>query len=278
MNPKNGADDADDAFTSPPSPPRFLTARQFAESTGIATRTVQRYLERGLVPGAVRFGPGTKWRIPEGASLPESALGCAPQSFVHPVEAVIVSTERVENRYRRGELSFEDAVRGVAGVNIAPAFFAQFLRKLAARDPAEPVSIEHEAALLDRDVRMQVLIQRSLTPTDAANRLGVSTERVYQRLAGGTLWGFKISNSWLLPPSQFTATDAVPHVHKVLPLLAKDLHPLTVQTLLTEPHPSLLMQGQPVSIVTWLTVGEGGVRDIEQAAAAITAFWSTATN
>ena len=44
--------------------PRFVSARDFAGSTGIPLRTLQRHLVRGLIPGAVRVGPGTKWRIP----------------------------------------------------------------------------------------------------------------------------------------------------------------------------------------------------------------------
>lgn len=43
--------------------PRFLSARDFAETTGIPLRSLHRYLAQGLIPGAVRVGPGTKWRI-----------------------------------------------------------------------------------------------------------------------------------------------------------------------------------------------------------------------
>lgn len=48
--------------------PRFVGARDFAESTGIPLRSLHRYLIRGLIPGAERVGPGTKWRIPLYAS------------------------------------------------------------------------------------------------------------------------------------------------------------------------------------------------------------------
>lgn len=49
--------------------PRFVSARDFAESSGIPLRSVQRWLVRGLIPGAVRVGPGTKWRIPLHAKM-----------------------------------------------------------------------------------------------------------------------------------------------------------------------------------------------------------------
>lgn len=48
--------------------PLFMGARDFAEATGIPLRSLHRYLVRGLIPGAERVGPGTKWRIPVYAS------------------------------------------------------------------------------------------------------------------------------------------------------------------------------------------------------------------
>ncbi|WP_424311414.1 hypothetical protein [Gordonia sp. (in: high G+C Gram-positive bacteria)] len=122
------------------------------------------------------------------------------------------------------------------------------------------------AARLDRQFRMQSLVQRSLSVTDAAGRLGVSTARIRQRLGDGTLWAFDSGRSRLLPPAQFTESGGVPHLEKVLPLIAKDLHPLTVQALLTVPQPSLTVEGRPVSIVAWLIGSAGSTQDIEQAA------------
>ena len=64
---------------------------------------------------------------------------------------------------------------------------------------------------------------------------------------------------------------------QVLPLLSKELHPLTVQALLTEPQLSLTVNGRPVSIVAWRTGSAGAASDIEEAAAVITAAdWESA--
>ncbi len=159
---------------------------------------------------------------------------------------------------------------------------------LAVKDPAEPAVSEHDAKLLDeagfvtdpaaataagvaRDIRMQDLVHSSLSVTDAAERLGVTTARIRQRLADGTLWAFDSGEGRLLPPGQFTADGAVPHLERVLPLLDKDLHPLTVQALLTQPQPSLTVDGRPVSIVAWLFGSAGTVKEVEQAVDVITA-------
>lgn len=133
------------------------------------------------------------------------------------------------------------------------------------------------AARLDLHIRMQDLVQRSLSVPDAAERLGVSTARIRQRLTEGTLWAFASGHTRLLPPAQFTETGAVPHLERVMPLVAKDLHPLTVQALLTQPQPTLTMGGRSVSIGRWLTGSAGTEQDINQAASVITAAdWESA--
>lgn len=132
------------------------------------------------------------------------------------------------------------------------------------------------AARLSRDLRMQDLVSRSLSVTDAAERLGVSTSEVRQRLAAGTLWAFS-GEGERLPDGQFTATGEVPHLETLMPLVAKDLHPLTVQALLTTPQPSLTVEGRPVSIVQWLTGAAGTGHDIEQVVDILTAAtWESA--
>ncbi|MGW6374814.1 hypothetical protein ACWFRB_01960 [Rhodococcus sp. NPDC055112] len=194
----------------------------------------------------------------------------------------------------RGELSFEDALREATGTNIGRGELAKILHRLASEhSPTNPVLSRHDAELLsdagfvtdpaaataarvDRDIRMQDLVHSSLSVADAAERLGVTTARVRQRLTEGTLWAFTSGRSRLLPPAQFTASGGVPHLDQVLPLLGKELHPLTVQALLTEPQPSLTVESRPVSIVAWLTGIAGSASDIEQAADAITSHLHSA--
>ncbi len=204
------------------------------------------------------------------------------------------SMRSVEDRYLHGDLDFEAAVREVTGTDIDRAFFAQIVHGLSEKNPAGLALSEHDAALLTeagfvtdpaaataarvgRDIRMQNLVHSSLSVADAAERLGVTTARVRQRLTEGTLWVFTSGRNRLLPPAQFTASGAVPHLDQVLPLLGKELHPLTVQALLTEPQPSLIVEGRAVSIVAWLTGSAGSAADIAQAADVITAAgWESA--
>ncbi|PQP17276.1 hypothetical protein C5613_34740 [Rhodococcus opacus] len=206
-------------------------------------------------------------------------------------EATDASTEA---RYLRGDLGFEDALREVTGTDVGRQFFAQILHSLSDRNPAAPPLSDHDAALLDqagfvddpaaattarvdRDIRMQELVRHSLSIAEAADRLGVTAARIRQRLGEGTLWAFQSGRNRLLPPAQFTDTGAVPHLDHVMPLLAKDLHPLTAQALLTRPQPSLTVEGRPVSIVAWLTGSAGTTADIEQARDVITAAeWESA--
>lgn len=123
----------------------------------------------------------------------------------------------------------------------------------------------------------KTVVHGSLSVTAAAQRLGVTTARVRCRLADGALWAFGSGQGWLLPPAQFAATGAVPHLGKVLPLLSKDLHALTVQALLTRPQPSLTVDGRPVSIVAWLTGSAGADAEIEPAVDVIAAAtWESA--
>lgn len=199
-----------------------------------------------------------------------------------------------EDRYRSGDLAFEDALREVTGIPLDRDVFVQILHSLATRKPVAPELSEHDAhvleevgfighpaaataARLDRDIRMAELVRGSLSIDDAADRLGVTPARIRQRLAAGTLWAFDSGRIRLLPPAQFTDTGEVPHLERVTPLLGKDLHPLTVQSLLTRPQPSLTVDGQPVSIVAWLTGSAGTAADIAQAADVITAAeWESA--
>ncbi|MGW0044359.1 hypothetical protein [Rhodococcus sp. NPDC003348] len=200
----------------------------------------------------------------------------------------------VEARYLRGDLDFEDALREVTGADIGRDDLVQILHSLDSRNPGTPALSEHDAQVLadagftadpatataarvDRDIRMLKLVGTSLSITDAAARLGVTPARVRQRIATGTLWAFDSGRNRLLPPAQFTDTGAVPHLEKVLPLLAKDLHPLTVQALLTRPQPSLIVDGRPVSIVTWLNGSAGSAADLAPVTDVLTAAeWESA--
>ncbi|HEY5857474.1 MAG TPA: hypothetical protein VIW24_26455 [Aldersonia sp.] len=198
-----------------------------------------------------------------------------------------------EDRYRSGDLPFEEALREVTGVQLDRDDFVQILHGLASRGLVVPELSAHDArildeagfvgdpaaataARLDRDIRMTELVRTSLSIDEGAARLGVTAARVRQRIQAGTLWAFESGRRRLLPRTQFTDSGEVPHLDKVMPLIAKDLHPLTVQALLTQPQESLVVDGRPVSIVAWLTGSAGTDGDIEQARDVITvAEWES---
>ncbi|MFD4369353.1 hypothetical protein [Rhodococcus sp. NPDC058521] len=200
-----------------------------------------------------------------------------------------------EARYLSGDLDFEGALREVSGSDIDRSELAQILHGFRKALPAAgPALSDHDARLLtkagfvtdaasatavrvDRDIRMRGLVRNSLSIPAAAERLGVTAARVRQRLTDRTLWAFQSGRNRLLPPAQFTDTGAVPYFEQVAPLLAEDLHPLTVQALLTRPQPTLAVDGEPVSIVQWLIGCAGTAAEIEQVTdLVITSEWESA--
>jgi hypothetical protein len=205
-----------------------------------------------------------------------------------------MSEATTESRYLRGDLDFEDALREVTGTDIGRDQLVQILKGLHTANPARPALSEHDervlteagftasptaatAARVDRDIRMAGLVATSLSIADAAVRLGVTSARIRQRIADGTLWAFDSGRNRLLPPALFTDTGTVPHLDKVIPHIPRDLHPLTVQALLTQPQPSLVVDGRPVSIVAWLTGSAGTPEDIEYVVDVLTAVeWESA--
>ena len=205
-----------------------------------------------------------------------------------------MSEATTESRYLRGDLDFEEALREVTGVDLGRDQLVQILKGLHTANPAGPALSEHDARVLteagftasppaataariDRDVRMANLVATSLSIADAALRLGVTPARIRQRIADGTLWAFDSGRNRLLPPAQFTDSGTVPHLDKVMPHVPRDLHPLTVQTLLTQPQPSLVVEGGPVSIVAWLAGSAGTPEEIERVVDVLAAIeWESA--
>ncbi|MDI9916845.1 hypothetical protein [Rhodococcus sp. IEGM 1379] len=205
------------------------------------------------------------------------------------------ATSSTKDRFMHGDLPFEDALKEVTGTELDRSHLWHILEGLASeRSATAPVLSAHDAQILDkagfvadplaaasarvdRDIRMQNLVHASLSIPEAAERLGVTPARIRQILAEHKLWAFTSGRNRLLPPAQFTSAGQVPHLDQIVSLLEVDMHPLSVQALLTTPQQSLIVEGEPVSIVAWLTGCAGTEDDISQAADVITAAqWESA--
>lgn len=196
----------------------------------------------------------------------------------------MTSAESLDARaqFRSGAITFEDALGRLSRFPLSREQLAEVLDNLA--DDVAPATAlsEHDAELLDsagfierpgaltaaavaRDIQMQQLVAESLTVNDAAERAGVSTARVRQRLAARTLWAYKWGARRLLIPAQFTDDGVVPGIDMVVSHVRPDAHPLEVQSLLTLPQPTLAVGGEPASIVAWLLSGPRSDAEIDRA-------------
>lgn len=74
------------------------------------------------------------------------------------------------------------------------------------------------------------LLASSLTVSQAAQILGVTTGRVRQELYAGTIYGLKEVSAWRLPRWQFAddLTGLLPGIRRVLPHLDRGLHPVAI--------------------------------------------------
>ncbi|QKT07371.1 hypothetical protein HUN08_09330 [Gordonia sp. X0973] len=175
-------------------------------------------------------------------------------------------------RYLSGELAFEDALHAVTGLSVERAALVGVLETLAADTGVATASVSyHDEKLLSdagfhekpgavavmtvqRDVQLQQVISESLTVSEVAERLGVSTARVRQRIAARTLWSFLWGDRRLMPSAQFTPHGVVPHMDEVIARLRPDSHPLEVHKILTVPQPSLTRRnGNAQSIADYLS-------------------------
>lgn len=105
---------------------------------------------------------------------------------------------------------------------------------------------------------MARLQARALWPTVAqvAERLGIGTSMVRQRLGARQLLGeHDHKNAWRIPAWQFAGSQIVPGLTEVLPRVPAGLDLDAIERFFTEPNPDLIVDGIPVSPLTWLATG-----------------------
>ncbi|GAF49436.1 hypothetical protein [Rhodococcus wratislaviensis] len=179
-------------------------------------------------------------------------------------------------QYAAGALSFEDALTRTVEHPIDRATVAtalEYLASLCALQPHGALS-RHDADLLDdagftddgeqasfavalgRAQTMSDLRRTALTAAEVADLLTVKAPRVRQLTSiEHKLWALDDVDrrGRLYPKAQFTDTGMVPYLDQILPQLPADLHPLTVNAVLTLPRVDLTTGGHPASVVEFLT-------------------------
>lgn len=83
--------------------------------------------------------------------------------------------------------------------------------------------------------------------------LASSTVRHYK--AERKLYAYTANGKLLFPDWQFDRGRALPHLDKVLAVMAEDLHPQTVAGFFRSPKPELVLDGSPVGPIEWLVSG-----------------------
>ena len=81
----------------------LLTSSQYREATGLAERTLKRYLADGKIPGAIKDADG-RWRIPAEA---------VPPTVGQPTARTEASAELVAHRQARRELEAQPTLMDV---------------------------------------------------------------------------------------------------------------------------------------------------------------------
>ncbi|AND17367.1 hypothetical protein [Rathayibacter tritici] len=104
---------------------------------------------------------------------------------------------------------------------------------------------------------------RSLSTSDVAALLQVSTSRVRQRAADHTLYAFPGQTPHRFPEFQFTQSDELPGWTELARRIPDDAHPLAVFRIVTEPSEELLLEGGPVSPRDWLASGGDSAKAVE---------------
>lgn len=179
-------------------------------------------------------------------------------------------------QYAAGTLSFEDALTRTVGRPVDRTTVAGALDYLASLGSAQPQGAlsRHDAELLDdagftddgehtsfsvalgRAQTMSELRRTALTPTEVADLLQVKAPRVRQLTSiERKLWALDDVDrrGRLYPKAQFTDTGMVPYLDRILPHLPTDLHPLTVNAVLTLPRDDLTVDGHRASVIEFLT-------------------------
>lgn len=140
---------------------------------------------------------------------------------------------------------------------LPPAELAFFVNAGVTLDEMAPLVAGVETPELRTAAKYVGLLASALSVQQTAQRLGVDSSRIRQRLAAHTLYGVRVDGAWRLPLFQFTddGTSVVPGFGELAPALA-GLHPVDVATWFTTPHVDLVVgEDTRISPRDWLLAG-----------------------
>ncbi len=128
--------------------------------------------------------------------------------------------------------------------------------------------------LLETAAKYAAILESSLTPTDAAQRMAISPGRLRQLIADRSVYSIRLEGRRFVPIFQFQSpegTRLVPNIGQVNRALTPDLHPVEVLNWYTTPSADLYIPSQPrasVSPLDWLK-GGGNMETLRHLAAHI---------
>lgn len=133
--------------------------------------------------------------------------------------------------------------------------------------PNDSFSLANNIAIVAGKVG--VLIAGALSQTDAVTLLGVDQSRIRQRISQGTLYAVTGENNVkVLPRFQFNDNNVLPGLGKILPLINKEAHPITVQRFFLSTPVDLSSDelSAPLSPRHWLITGHSPDQLVRMAA------------
>jgi hypothetical protein len=103
---------------------------------------------------------------------------------------------------------------------------------------------------------LKAVIDTALSPQEAADRLGLTHERLSQRLSEGEIFSFRLDGEVLIPAFQFHGEDLVPGIARVNRSLPHARHPLSAINWFHTPQPELHADGsRSLTPLEWLRQG-----------------------
>ena len=109
--------------------------------------------------------------------------------------------------------------------------------------------------------KFAAILESSLTPAEAAQRLDVSPDRLCQLVADRSLYSVRVEGRRFIPVFQFQdpqATRLVPNIGPVNRALDPELHPVEALNWYTTPNSDLFVATEPevaLSPLNWLKAG-----------------------